>query len=107
MEQLVEELKKEIKDNRIMLYMKGTKEQPMCGFSRQVVNVLNVLGADFTTRNALENPDLRPALREVSQWPTFPQLFIEGEFIGGCDIITEMYNTGELQPLVNGAEQQV
>ena len=97
----IEDKKKEIQvdisANKIMLYMKGSKSMPMCGFSGQVIHILNTLGVDYTTKNVLEDEILRQAIKEFSDWPTIPQLYVNGEFIGGCDIITELYQAGELQ----------
>lgn len=81
--------------------MKGDKYLPKCGFSKQVVHILNSLELDYTTYDILEDPELRQALKLFSNWPTYPQLYINGEFIGGCDIVTEMYQEGELQGLIS------
>ncbi len=87
----------EIKDNEVVLYMKGTPVFPQCGFSAAVVQVLNHLGVKFQGVNVLEDPGLRQGIKDFSQWPTIPQLYVKGEFVGGCDIIREMFQTGELQ----------
>ena len=76
--------------------MKGNKQMPMCGFSNQVVHILNQVGVEFESKNVLEDDILRQAIKEFSDWPTIPQLYVNGEFIGGCDIITELYQSGEL-----------
>jgi monothiol glutaredoxin len=81
--------------------MKGDKQFPQCGFSARVVQILNELEADFVTRDILQDEELRQAIKEYSEWPTLPQLYIDGEFIGGCDIVTEMFQSGDLQPLVS------
>lgn len=94
------EIESQIKSNRVMLYMKGTKTEPMCGFSSQVVQILNHLGVDYDTRDVLSDDVLRQAIKEFSDWPTIPQLYIDGEFVGGCDITTEMFHSGELQQLL-------
>lgn len=99
----LEKIKQQIADNKIILYMKGTPEQPMCGFSAQVVRALISCGAKFAHVNILENPDIRQTLPEYANWPTFPQLYINGELIGGCDIIVELHQSGELQQLINAA----
>ena len=91
-----EEIKADITANKIMLYMKGNKDMPMCGFSNQVVHILNQSGVQFEAKNVLEDEVLRQAIKEFSDWPTIPQLYVNGEFIGGCDIITELYQSGEL-----------
>ena len=91
------QIEKDIKENSVMLYMKGSKTEPMCGFSAQVVNILNDTGVEYVTKNVLEDEYLRQAIKDFSDWPTIPQLYIKGEFIGGCDIITELYQSGELK----------
>ena len=85
-----------IDENRVMLFMKGTPEQPACGFSMRTSAALNALGVQYAALDILPDPRIRQELSAVSNWPTIPQLFIEGELIGGCDIVTEMYETGEL-----------
>ena len=92
-----EDIKKDITDNKIMLYMKGNKDMPMCGFSNQVVHILNQSGVEFEAKNVLEDEVLRQAIKDFSDWPTIPQLYVNGEFIGGCDIVTELYQSGELK----------
>ena len=92
-----EEIKADISTNKIMLYMKGNKDMPMCGFSGQVIHILNQMNVDYTTKNVLEDEVLRQAIKEFSDWPTIPQLYVNGEFIGGCDIITELFQSGELK----------
>lgn len=91
----------QINGNPIVLYMKGTPDFPMCGFSAQTVAALRALGAEFEHVNILEEPQLREALKVYSSWPTFPQLYVNGELIGGCDIAVEMYNNGELKKLID------
>jgi monothiol glutaredoxin len=94
-------IKKQIEDNAIVLYMKGTAQFPQCGFSSRAVGILNACGAkDFVTVNVLEDPEIRQGIKDFSNWPTIPQLYINGTFIGGSDIMTEMYESGELQELV-------
>ena len=90
-------IKDQITSNNILLYMKGNPEQPQCGFSAQVTQILMSCGKRFAYVDVLSNPDIRATLPSVSSWPTFPQLFVEGELAGGCDIITEMHEKGELQ----------
>ena len=97
---LQDKIKKDISDNKIMLYMKGTKEMPMCGFSSTVVNILNMHNVDFKATNVLEDYNIRQELSKVSNWPTIPQLFFNGEFIGGCDIAVELHNSGELENIL-------
>jgi len=86
-----------VKSHDVMLFMKGTKQFPQCGFSGQVVQILDYLGVDYTTMNVLEDDGIRNGIKEYSNWPTIPQLYVKGEFIGGCDIIREMFQAGELQ----------
>jgi len=94
-----EKIAKEIKEHLVILYMKGNKMAPQCGFSGQVIHILNQLNARYETRNVLEDEALRQAIKEFSDWPTIPQLYVNGEFIGGCDVVTELYQSGELQKL--------
>ena len=90
-----------INENEVMLFMKGTPEMPQCGFSAAVVGVLNHLGIKFSTVNVLENENIRQGIKEYANWPTIPQLYVKGEFVGGCDIIREMYESGELNELIS------
>ena len=90
----------DIQSNPVVLYMKGTKTMPMCGFSARVVDILNRVGVDFVDFNVLESDELRQGIKDFSDWPTIPQLYINGEFIGGCDIVKEMFQSGELQELL-------
>ena len=85
----------------VFLFMKGTPMFPQCGFSARVVQILKHSGVEFKSTNVLETPEIRDGIKEFSNWPTIPQLYIKGEFIGGCDIVTEMYQTGELQSLLS------
>jgi monothiol glutaredoxin len=96
----VEAIRQDITTNKIMVYMKGTPDMPQCGFSAQTVQVLNELGVPYNSRNVLEDPELRQAIKEFSNWPTIPQVYINGKFVGGCDIVTEMHERGELAELV-------
>ena len=88
-----------VKTNDVVLFMKGTKQFPQCGFSGQVVQILDYVGADYTDVNVLADMDLREGIKTYSNWPTIPQLYIKGEFVGGCDIIREMFQAGELHDL--------
>jgi monothiol glutaredoxin len=90
----------EVKSNDVVLFMKGTPAFPQCGFSSQVVQILDFLGVDYKGINVLENMDVRQGVKEYSNWPTIPQLYVKGEFVGGCDIVREMFQQGELQPLL-------
>ena len=89
----------QVKGNDVLLFMKGTPTFPQCGFSSQVVQILDYLGVDYSGVNVLENMDIRQGVKEYSDWPTIPQLYVKGEFVGGCDIIREMFQAGELQTL--------
>jgi monothiol glutaredoxin len=95
-----EEIKREIGDNDVVLFMKGTPVFPQCGFSAAVVEVLSRLGVQFKGVDVLPNPGLRQGIKEFSNWPTIPQLYVKGELVGGCDIVREMYQSGELQTLL-------
>ncbi|OSQ49318.1 Grx4 family monothiol glutaredoxin [Marivita geojedonensis] len=88
-----------VKSNDVVLYMKGTKSMPQCGFSSRVAGVLNYMGIDYKDVNVLEDENIRQGIKEYSDWPTIPQLYVKGEFVGGCDIITEMTLSGELDQL--------
>ena len=90
----------ELKTNDVVLFMKGTPETPMCGFSGRVVQILDHLGAEYKGINVLESGELRQGIKEYSNWPTIPQLYVKGEFVGGCDIISEMFQSGELKTLL-------
>src|SRR6266480_8043738 len=93
-------IQNELKANDIVLFMKGTPQFPMCGFSGQLVQILDCLGVPYKGLNVLENDDLRGGIKSYSNWPTIPQLYIKGEFVGGCDIVREMFQAGELQQLL-------
>ncbi len=93
----LEQIKKDVTENKIMVYMKGEKDMPMCGFSARAVEVFKHLGYPFKTGNVLQDEEFLDILEEYSTWPTSPQVFIDGELIGGCDITLEMYQSGELQ----------
>ncbi len=95
-----EQIKKDIDENDIVLFMKGTAGAPQCGFSSMVVQILSHLGVVFKDINVLEDDDLRQGIKDFTDWPTIPQLYIKGEFVGGCDIIREMYEEGELKQLL-------
>ena len=100
---IIDTIKDHIGNNAILLYMKGSPNQPQCGFSARSVEALIACGERFAYVDILANPDIRSSLPEYAQWPTFPQLWVEGELIGGCDIIVEMFESGELQPLIKKA----
>jgi monothiol glutaredoxin len=96
----IERIQQQIQDNPILLYMKGTPQFPQCGFSSRAVQILRGCGVEFAHVNILENPDIRAELPKYANWPTFPQLYVNGELIGGSDIMMEMYESGELQTLL-------
>lgn len=96
-----ENIQNEIKSDEVVLFMKGTPVFPMCGFSAASVQVLSDLGVKFSSVNVLESDEMREGIKKFSNWPTIPQLYVKGEFIGGCDIIKEMHETGELMELFN------
>jgi monothiol glutaredoxin len=93
-------INEQISTNEVVLFMKGTADFPQCGFSAMVVGILQTLGLKFKDINVLENPDLRQGIKDFADWPTIPQLYIAGEFVGGCDIVREMFETGELSNLI-------
>ncbi len=95
------EIESEINNNDIVLFMKGTPVFPQCGFSAATVGILNHLGVKFNSINVLEDEDIRQGIKEYSDWPTIPQLYVKGEFVGGCDIVREMYESGELTDLMS------
>ncbi len=95
-----DQIAEDIKKNKVMVYMKGTADAPQCGFSAQVVSILKSRGAQFTAKNVLEDPELRQGIKDFTEWPTIPQVFINGEFVGGCDILTELNENGELEKLL-------
>ena len=90
----------EVKGNDVVLFMKGTPQMPMCGFSGQVVQILDHLGVSYKGLNVLDSTELRDGIKSYSNWPTIPQLYVKGEFVGGCDIVREMFQGGELQSLL-------
>ena len=100
---IIETIRDQIENNPVILYMKGSPNQPQCGFSARSVQALMACGQHFAYVDILSNPEIRAKLPEYANWPTFPQLWIKGELMGGCDIITEMYESGELKTLINAA----
>jgi monothiol glutaredoxin len=96
------ELKSAITSHPVILFMKGSRDAPQCGFSDRVVEILKSLDTDFATVDVLSDPEVRQGVKDYANWPTIPQLYIKGEFIGGCDIITDMHLSGELQTAVSG-----
>ncbi len=100
-----ERIEAQLKDNPVLLYMKGTPDFPQCGFSGQTVAALKSVGKPFAYVNIFEDPEIREGLKTYSNWPTFPQLYVNGELIGGCDIIIDMYQSGELKELLAGENE--
>lgn len=100
---VIETIKQQIESNPVILYMKGSPQMPQCGFSARTVQALIACGQRFAYVDILSNPEIRASLPAFSDWPTFPQLFVMGELIGGCDIVTEMHEAGELEPLIREA----
>jgi len=99
----IERIKQEVSGNEVMLFMKGTPVFPQCGFSAAVVQILNQMGVKFNSSDVLVDPEIRQGVKEFSNWPTVPQLYVKGEFVGGCDILREMFETGELEEFFNKA----
>ena len=102
-EEVLETIKQQIAENPIILYMKGSPQAPQCGFSAQTVQCLIACGQRFAYVDILSHPEIRATLPGYANWPTFPQLYIGGELIGGCDIVTEMFESGELEPMIKEA----
>ena len=100
---IIDTIKEQIESNPILLYMKGSPNQPQCGFSARTVQALMQCGERFAYVDVLSNPEIRANLPKYGNWPTFPQLWVDGELVGGCDIVTEMFESGELQPLIKDA----
>jgi len=103
---VMERIRKQLGDNRVILYMKGTPDFPQCGFSGRAVQILDQCGAKYAYVNIFEDPEIRENLKRYSQWPTFPQLFVNGELVGGSDIMLELFQSGELQKLLTKTEAQ-
>ena len=101
-EALRKQIEEDIKNNRVLLYMKGSRSEPKCGFSAQVIQILNGYGVSYETRDVLESWELREGIKEFTNWPTVPQLYIDGKFVGGCDITVEMHRKGELENVLVG-----
>ncbi len=103
MDEVLREIEREVRENRIVLYMKGTPAFPMCGFSAATVQVLREIGVPFKAVDVLAEPEKRDAIKAFSNWPTIPQVYVDGKFVGGCDIVREMHARGELAPLLKAA----
>ncbi|MBP9733164.1 MAG: Grx4 family monothiol glutaredoxin [Candidatus Omnitrophica bacterium] len=102
-QEIIQSIEQDVKSNKIIMFVKGTKTMPQCGFSAATITMFNKIGKPFETRDILANPDLRRLVPAYSDWPTFPQVFIGGQFVGGCDICTELFEQGELQKMVEAA----
>lgn len=98
---VIDTIKQDIAANPVILYMKGSADQPLCGFSAQVVQVLKSYGVSFATRNVLDDDQLREGIKKYTNWPTVPQLYVKGKFVGGCDIVTEMHRKGQLKDVLS------
>lgn len=98
-----EKIGEQIKNNKVILYMKGNREMPQCGFSARVVQILDSYDVMYETVDVLADPEIRQGIKDYSNWPTIPQLYVNGEFIGGCDICTELFQSGELKTILNPA----
>ncbi len=103
---ITDRIKQTIKDNPIVIFMKGTPQFPQCGFSMRASQALTACGVQYAHVDVLAEPEVRQALPQISQWPTFPQVFINGELVGGCDIVVDLFNKGELQKLTRAAVRQ-
>ena len=103
MTDIIEQIKEQLANNPVLLYMKGSPDFPQCGFSAKVVQILGECEAQYASVNILADPELREALKSYSSWPTYPQLYINGELVGGCDIVTDLYQQGELAKMIAAA----
>ncbi len=101
-EQLKKRIEEQLKSSKIMLYMKGSPEAPLCGFSAKTAGILQSYGVPFNSFDILSDEEIRQGLKEYSDWPTYPQLYVNGELVGGCDIVTEMHENGELEKILKG-----
>ncbi len=100
---VMERIQSDVQNNKILIYMKGNPAMPQCGFSAATIDVFNDLDVPYETRDVLQDPELRQSIKEFSKWPTVPQVYVNGQFIGGCDIVLEMHERGELRPIVDDA----
>jgi monothiol glutaredoxin len=103
MADVIERIESAIRDNKVMIFMKGTRSFPQCGFSAATVQIFEDLNVPFGTIDVLADPELRDSIKQYSNWPTIPQIYINGKFVGGCDIIRELFESGELEPMVKAA----
>lgn len=98
-----DKINEQVSNNKVMLYMKGTPQFPQCGFSGKAVQILQACGTEFGSADVLSDPEIRQGIKDFSNWPTIPQLYVNGQFIGGCDIMIEMFENGELQKVISGS----
>lgn len=98
-----DDIKTAIEENPVLIFIKGEKQMPMCGFSNQVIQMFKEIGGEFETRNVLQSPEYKQAVKDFSGWPTFPQVYIQGKLVGGCDIAVELFESGELKTMVEAA----
>ena len=103
MADIIERIESAVKGNKVRIFMKGNRSFPQCGFSAATVAIFDQLGVPYETADVLSDPELRDGIKQYSNWPTIPQVYIDGKFVGGCDIIRELHETGELEPLVKAA----
>ena len=106
MSDIMKKIESQVANNKVVLYMKGNKEMPQCGFSAKVVQILNSYGVDYETVDVLSDPEIRQGIKEYSNWPTIPQLYVDGQFIGGCDICVEMHESGDLESILADAVRE-
>ena len=106
LEEWTEQIKQDVSGNRVFIYAKGEKNAAMCGFSNRVMGIFDQLGVPYEVRNIFADPNIRPAICAFTDWPTIPQVFIDGQFVGGCDIVTEMHQNGELQQKLGQAKSE-
>ena len=104
--EVLAQIDEQVKKNKIVIYMKGTPNFPMCGFSAATIQVLDSYNVPYASVNVLENPAIREGIKHYSSWPTIPQVYINGEFVGGCDIVREMHESGELEPLIRAVVKE-
>ncbi len=102
-EDVLSKIEQQVKNNKVMLYMKGNPNAPQCGFSAHTVEILRSYGIPFETADVLADPVIRDGIKRYSNWPTIPQVYIDGKFVGGCDIVSELHERGELEPMLKGA----
>jgi monothiol glutaredoxin len=102
-EEVQKKIAADIASNPVLMFVKGSPQAPMCGFSKAVMDIFDEIGVSYETRDVLSDPDIRDGVKAFTQWPTIPQVFISGQFVGGCDIIRDMYAKGELEPMVRAA----